>query len=269
MNRRAVHFKMILRLSLRELTRSHIIWAALAMQLGLSILMAPIAEVGFDEAPRIYDTLSYFVVSLLGVAVASFLGAFLWARDSSKTGLGEVFCRQDFGRFSLLASRLAAYAVGLVVFSLAGLVFYAIGLQLYAPGRLSLPALAWMGWLTFWLNLLALSLACCLATLTRPAFAALAAIALIASGGLAESLSGVTSLTQQDLQMVSPSAALLNSVVKIWQPQSLVIEQRSGEWLLPTAEQGLMAVLWAMGWIAVLMAITFFIVRLRDPQDRV
>jgi hypothetical protein len=99
---------MILRLSFRELLRSHIIWAALSFQVGLSLLMVPIAEVGFDEVGRIYDTLSYFAVCFQGVVVAAFLGSFLWARDSSKTGIGEIFCRSDFGRYALLCTRLVA-----------------------------------------------------------------------------------------------------------------------------------------------------------------
>lgn len=264
-----VRLKMIFRLSFRELTRSHIIWAALALQLGISLLMAPIAEVGFDEAGRIYDTLSYFIVSIEGVAVASFLGAFLWARDSAKTGLGEVFCRQDFGRFALLAARLLAYTVGLFVFSTAGFVFYGLGLWLFAPERVSFVTLAWMLGLMFWLNVLALSLSCALATLSRPAFAALASIALLSSGGLAESLSGVTSLTQSDLRMISPQAAALNAVVRLWRPQALILDQRGGLWLIPSWSEGTSAVLWALGCMAVLLALMFVTVRLRDPQDRV
>lgn len=260
---------MILRLSFRELVRSHIIWAALLFQVGLSLLMVPIAEVGFDEVGRIYDTLSYFAVCFQGVVVAAFLGAYLWARDASKTGIGEIFCRADFGRYTLLCTRLFAYSAGLLVFGVAGLVFYGFGLRLFAPERLSMDALVFMGIYGFVLNFLSLVLSCFLATLTRPAFAGLAAIFLLAAGSLAESLSGVTTLSQGDLQVISPAAVWLNIVARAWRPQTLVVGQKGGQWILPGHGEFANAIIWASGWILVFMAAMYCVLLLRDPQERV
>jgi hypothetical protein len=260
---------MILRLSFRELLRSHIIWAALSFQVGLSLLMVPIAEVGFDEVGRIYDTLSYFAVCFQGVVVAAFLGSFLWARDSSKTGIGEIFCRADFGRYMLLCTRLFAYSLALLAFGVAGLLFYGVGLRLFAPERLNTDALLYMALYGFVLNFFALVLSCFLATLTRPAFAGLAAIFLLAAGSLAESLSGVSNLSQGDLQVISPAAVWLNIVARAWRPQTLIVGQKGGQWLLPSNAELSNTLIWASGWILVLMVALYFVLLLRDPQERV
>jgi hypothetical protein len=241
----------ILGITFKENLRGQVLWTSAIAGLVLLMLVSILSGTALTHENRILNVFSYFIADLLLLFVAIFSGAVICSTDFSARGIAELYVPAGIKRHSILFARVLAHATILAL----------LGVCLYLCKTALLPLLTdfpspplirvhiVMFLFSFLKSCTALCMATLLGTLARPLYAVLGTLTLFSIGHLTSTLDSLLSSTSQE--QAQGSIGLLNSVfysvLKVWNPNLLVLESIKGEWLMPSMENIFAATLWAMG----------------------
>lgn len=249
----------IIRLTLRENLRGQLLWLSAIAGSVLLILLTVLSGIALSHESRVIDVFSYFAADQLLLFVAVFSGSTVCATDFSSRGLAELYIPAGASRHSLYIARLFAYAV--VLFALAAALF---GLKIFILPRLAEnPAsvnlqiqftMLFFAWLK---SLTALSVAGFMGTLVRPIYSVIATITLFSFGHLTssfDSLMSAGSALSQDVSAAHNNDFIFG-LLKVWNPNLLVVNSARGEWVAPTSADTAQALSWALAFILIPIAL--------------
>ncbi|MEN9808495.1 MAG: hypothetical protein RLZZ488_62 [Pseudomonadota bacterium] len=248
----------IIRLTLRENLRGQLLWVSATAGSVLLILLSVLSGVALSHESRVIDVFSYFAADQLLLLLAVFSGSSICSTDFSSRGLAELYIPAGASRLSLYIARLFAYAV--VLLALATVLF---GLKIFILPRLSENQESVSFYIQFnmlffaWLkSLTALSVAGFMGTLVRPIYSTIATITLFSFGHLTASfdtlMSAGTALNQ-DIS-AAHNGGILYWLLKIWNPNLLIVNSTRGEWIAPTPADTAQALSWALAFILIPIA---------------
>lgn len=249
----------IISLTLRENLRSQLLWSSAVGGAVILILVGVLSGIALSHESRVIDVFSYFAADQILLLVAILSGASICVTDFSSRGLAELFVPAGIPRYRLYVARLQAYATLLL----------ALAVQLYALKILVLPYLAdhpkptpllthlsmlFFSWLK---SIAALAISAFLGSLVRPLFAVLAAYTLFSFGHLTASFDALLNTAElgQSQEHLSGSSEFLYKLLKVWNPNLLVIDSLKGEWIQPDTMAILTGLLWALGVILISTAL--------------
>ena len=258
----------VFKITAREFVSGQFFWLVLAAQVLATLFLAVVADVALDETARMYDTLGYFLTSLTGITAGVFVGSHTWARDFSKSGIGELICHFDTKPFDLYLARFVSWAGVLAFFSLIAFTTFGVFLYGFASERFDFKVILIMTLFSTIHSILALSLAQTFGTFLRPALAFIGSFLLLAVGNVSDTLSGVTQLSateQTRLPLISRWAV---DILQIWRPEALVLGQARGVWQLPSAVEAAKSIGWATSMIIAFCCIAFFVTQNRQITER-
>ncbi|MFZ9520256.1 MAG: hypothetical protein ACO3A4_07255 [Silvanigrellaceae bacterium] len=251
----------IIKLTLRENLRGQLLWTSSISGCVLLLLMALLSGVALSHEGRVIDVVSYFAADQLLLFVGLLSGSSICSNDFSSRGIAELYIPAGASRQSVYMARLLAYSVVLLVlavalFSLKAFALPGISETSYATNLQIQSLMLLFAWLK---SISALALAGLLGSLVRPLYAILATITLYSFGHLTSSLdslvsSGISVSQNGDLNQTN---SFLLTLLRIWNPNLLVIQSARGEWIIPSAIQFTQAILWAFSCILVALGLTF------------
>ena len=245
----------IIKLTLRENLRGQLLWTSAISGCILLVLMAVLSGVALSHEARVIDVVSYFAADQLLLFVALLSGSSICSNDFSSRGIAELYIPAGASRQSVYLARMIAYAAVLLmlaialfaikIFALPGFseISYGMNLQI----QLLMLFYSWLKGIS------ALAIAGLIGSLVRPLYAVLATVTLFSFGHLTSSLdslvnSGVTLNPGVD---VSQTNLFLLGLLKVWNPNLLVVESARGEWILPPTLQIIQAAAWALSCISI------------------
>ncbi|MEN9826881.1 MAG: hypothetical protein RI953_2626 [Pseudomonadota bacterium] len=251
----------IIKLTLRENLRGQLLWTSAISGCVLLVLMAVLSGVALSHEARVIDIISYFAADQLLLFVALLSGSSICSNDFSSRGIAELYIPAGATRQSVYLARLIAYAAVLLmlatalfalkIFALPGFseINYGMNFQIQV-------LMLFYSWLK---GIAALAIAGLLGSLVRPLYAVLATVTLFSFGHLTSSLdslvnSGIALNPAADL---SQTNLLLLGLLKIWNPNLLVLESARGEWIFPPAQQIAQAAAWAICCILISTGLAF------------
>jgi hypothetical protein len=261
----------IIKLTLLENLRGQLLWAS-AIAGGLILfLMATLSGITLSHESRVIDVFSYFAADQLLLFVAIISGSSICTNDFSSRGVAELFIPAGVQRNSLYLARIFAFTCML----------FCLAIPLFALKIFVLPHLAdqsaptnhtvqFAMFLFSWLkSLAALAISGLLGSVVRPLYSILATITLFSVGHLTSSFDSLLSSphTISAAAETSKTSAILYSVLKIWNPNLLVLESIRGEWILPSPKNFTAAILWAISFITIPIGLTFLKLKKMDLRS--
>jgi hypothetical protein len=245
----------VFKITLRENLRGQLLWTSGISGFVLLLLMSTLSGSALTHESRIIDVFSYFISDQLLLLVGIFSGASLCSTDFSARGVSELYIPAGVSRHGLLLTRFMAYAIVLLFLASVLYLFKHTVLPFLAdnPQQPSIATHLTMFLFSWLKGLTALSIATLLGSVARPLYAILGTLTLFSFGHLTstfDSLLSSSTLEQAESQIGTVNA-FFYSLLKIWNPNLLVVESLQGQWLAPTIESVTVGVLWAVGFIMV------------------
>jgi hypothetical protein len=261
----------IIKLTLLENLRGQLLWASAIAGGLLLFLMATLSGITLSHEARVIDVFSYFAADQLLLFVAIISGSGICATDFSSRGVAELFIPAGVHRNSLYLARFFAFTC--MLFTLAIPLF---ALKIFVLPRLAdeMLIIQYKVQLTMFLfawlkSVTALAISGLLGSLVRPLYAILASITLFSVGHLTSSFDSLLNSPQATLSVAETSkiSAFFYSIMKIWNPNLLVVDSVKGEWVQPSFQNILSAILWSCSFILIPAGLTFLRLKRMDLRS--
>lgn len=250
----------IFKITLRENLSGQLLWTSGISGFVLLLLMSTLSGSALTHESRIIDVFSYFISDQLLLLVGIFTGASLCSTDFCARGVSELYIPAGVSRHGLLLTRVVAYAI--VLLFLAGVLYLfkhtVLPLLADNPQQPSVTTHLTMFLFSWLKGLTALSIATLLGSVARPLYAILGTLTLFSFGHLTSTFDSLLSSSnaQQAESQIGAVNAFFYSLLKVWNPNLLIVESVQGEWLVPTIESVAIGVLWAVGFIMASLGLT-------------
>ncbi len=254
----------LFKMTAHENYKGQVLWVAVAIGFITLALMALMSESAINHQSRLVDVASYFLVDIVAVITATFMGSFLYSRDFSNRGIAELAIPSGLSRVRLFFWRWFSHSVCLFLFVT---VLYGVRLLSFWIAASSTPTLVrdtlLMVLLTSFKSILAFSLAACLGCFARPVIALVGCIGIFAIGHFSSGLQGVQGMLDES-RLISPFEAFLYKVLRVWNPGLLTLESLKGAWEQISIAELAMRIGWGMAAITFFASVAFLSVRNRD-----
>lgn len=262
----------LLKLSLHENFTGQVLWIGLGVGVCVVGLAATLAGAALSHEVRALDTASYFLTDVILFLSAIFLGAHQFSRDFSNRGLAEITLTSGMRRESLFAWRVVAHSLSLLPLAL---LLFATRLASLALVELpsSQSASVWKAVLgstalMFVFCVVKSTLACAAAAVlgvfVRPVIALLGTLGLFTLGHFSAGVSGLQGLIEDGGHLVSPSVNVMFRILRLWNPNALVLESFQGVWETPQALEIYTRLGWGMAFFGAFLSAGCLAVSRRD-----
>jgi hypothetical protein len=254
----------LFKMTAHENYKGQILWMATGVGLITLTLMALVSESAINHQSRLVDVASYFLVDIVSMITAMFVGSFLYSRDFSNRGIAELAIPSGISRIQLFFWRWLAHSLCLFLF-LATL--YLVRLLAFAIAASSTPTLlsdtALMFLFSTLKSILAFTLAASLGCFARPVIALIGSVGLFAIGHFSAGLQGIHGMIE-DSRLITPFENFLYKSLRVWNPNALSLESLKGSWEQPGLAELALRCGWGLAAIAMFLSIAFLAVRNRD-----
>lgn len=254
----------ILRMTAYENYTGQVLWIGAAIGLVTLIMISLVSDAALSHQSRLVDVGSYFIVDLVSFITSVFMGANIYSRDFSNRGIAEVAIPGGLGRTSLILWRLSSHAVCIFVFVLFLLFCRLLSFVLSGslPDNLLYNSLI-MTLFTALKSVLGLYLAAFLGCFTRPVISLIGTVAIFAVGHFSAGINAVQGLIGEN-NSLGPTEVYLFKMLKIWNPNLLVLESLKGAWEVISTSELLHRLGWGLGTIIFFACLCGLSVRKRD-----
>lgn len=261
----------IIKLTLRENLRGQLLWTSAIVGVILLTISALMSGIALTREFRVIDVFSYFAADQLLTVVALLSGSSVCSIDFSARGLGELFIPSGTPRSSIYLARLSAHATVLLALSIAFFCMKAFLLPLFAefPKETDLNIQLTMFLFSWFKSLTVLAIAGFLGSLVRPLFSILGTFTLFSFGHLTAAFDSLLNTSQalNSSGEMSQTSKALYLVLKIWNPNLLIVNSSKGEWLQPSGAEITLGLSWALSFIFLSFALTSLGVRKIDLRS--
>ena len=239
------------KLTWRENLGGQVVWIAAGTGVLILTALAALSGAALTYQDRLVDVSTYFLVDAVTFLTGLFLGAGLFSRDFTSRGLAELLVPRGVGKHTLYLGRLSGLASLLAALALVLFLFRGVAFALAdgSQGAFSHAALV-MFLFCATKTALALSVGALLGVFVRPVIALLAGIGLFLFGHFSSGVSGLHGVAEEGGALVSPVLGVLFRIVRVWNPNFLVLESFQGGWETPTVGEVLLRLSWGAGAIA-------------------
>jgi ABC-type multidrug transport system permease subunit len=241
-----------------------IVWIALGVGVITLAMTAFISDAALSHQARMVDLSTYFLIDMVSLLTAVFTGSSVFSKDFSNRGIAELVIPSGMSRSSLILWRISAHGINIfvvtaILFLTRQLAFLIAQVTTATMLRDSLTMFLFCSLKT----ILALAVATCLGCFTRPVVALLGTMTLFLLGHFSSGISGARGIADEGAP-VSPVTEFLLKVLRIWNPNNLVLESLKGTWETPKWPELVTRVGWGLAAIAVFAILAALIVRKRD-----
>lgn len=255
----------LVRLTAFENYTGQVLWISLGTGVLTLLLMATVSDASLSHQLRVVDVASYFLIDLVVLVTAIFMGASLYSRDFSNRGIAELAIPSGMSRQSLLTWRLLSHGIclgGLVLFMYLVRWFAFIFADVSSSSFLADSAIMWL--FTTLKSILALTVATFFGCHTRPVVALLGTTAFFGFGHFASGVSGLQDISEQASHLTSDTVRFFFRLLRIWNPNYLTFESLQGQWESIGAMELLGRAGWGLGACLVFLALAMLSVLKRD-----
>lgn len=256
--------KSILKMTAHENYSGQILWLSAGVGALTLVLMALLSGAAVNHQERLVDVASYFLIDIVPFVTAIFMGSFMFSRDFSNRGIAEIAIPGGLSRITLFFWRSFSHGICLAML-IAALSFVRLAAFAIADtwSAAAMTSTLIMFFFSSTKTILAFSLSAFLGCFARPMIALIGTIGIFALGHFSAGVQGLQGM-MQEVRLISPTEAFLFKVLRIWNPNYLVLESFKGAWETPNLSELAMRFGWGFAAIGVFLGAAFLAIRNRD-----